>query len=143
MIGIPNTEAVRSAKTQVCRGTPPTFQMGLEAARLSALRSKMAQLSCTASSAVRSFLGHLRSYSAKGHPSVDFGPALRRLPDGSLQPENRTIARSDGIDILLAKYPWADCVDARIFLAGFDAGERFGLDSRNSGSREDTDVASA
>ena len=67
--------------------------------------------------------------------TVDFGPALRRLPDGSLQPDRRTLMRSECIGNLLATRPWADIVDVQIFLAGFDAGEQWcrrNLDSERS-----------
>lgn len=54
---------------------------------------------------------------------VDFGPALLRQADGSLQPNERTNVRIQSIDTVLAKYRWADIEDTRIFLEGFDAGE--------------------
>ena len=67
--------------------------------------------------------------------TVDFGPALRRLPDGLLQPDKRTLMRSECIGNLLATRPWADIVDVQMFLAGFDAGEQWcrrTLDSEQS-----------
>jgi hypothetical protein len=74
-------------------------------------------------SVFQSFLGHLRTHSTKEYRPVDFGLALQRQADGSYQPVARTVARSASTDRLLAKYPWADSVDVRIFLEGFDEGE--------------------
>jgi hypothetical protein len=79
----------------------------------------------------------MRTQNSINFPSVDFGPALRRFPDGSLRPEVRTQARSLDTSRLEAKYPWVDTVDVRMFLEGFDAGERWSLDSRDSGERKD------
>ena len=78
------------------------------------------------SSAFRSFLGHLRTHNVKEFPHAAFGPVFRRLPAGFLQPESRTLSRTTHTDNLLATYPWADTVDIKIFLMGFDAGEQFG-----------------
>jgi hypothetical protein len=79
-------------------------------------------LRCKLRSGVDSLIGHWRSHTGR----VDIGPAFRRLPDGSLQPEPRTIARSQGIDNEWAKFPWLDLADRQIFLDGFLAGELYG-----------------
>jgi hypothetical protein len=68
-----------------------------------------------------------RIRSIQAYKPIDFGSALQRQEDGSLQPNERTNARIQSIDTILAKYHWADSEDARIFLEGFDAGEAWSL----------------
>jgi len=60
---------------------------------------------------------------------VDIGPALRRADVEHLQPDERTLARSRGIEQLQAIYPWVDTVDLEVFLRGFDVGEQWALHS--------------
>jgi hypothetical protein len=81
--------------------------------------------------------GHWKSQISAKSQTVPFGPAFRRLPDRSLQPESRTIERSKRIDNLLATRPWADLVGIQIFLEGFDAGEQWCLRNRGLDSAED------
>lgn len=47
---------------------------------------------------------------------------VERTPAGHLVPCERTEARTDGIDKLMAKYRWATPVEAKLFLEGFDTG---------------------
>ena len=77
------------------------------------------------------------------YPTVDYGLAPERLQDCSLRPIARTQARMIGIDKLWAAYPWADTVDAHMFLDGLDAGERFALGSQDSEECSDGESASA
>ena len=109
--------------------------------RLHRLGRRLSILWCVWQSSYMSFLGHMKNHNAKDFPSVCFGPALERLPDGSLRPVVRTQARTIGIDTLRATYPWVDTVDSRMFLMGFDAGEQWSRSSQ--GNAERTDVASA
>jgi hypothetical protein len=66
---------------------------------------------------------------------------LQRYPDGLLTPEPRDIARIEGIERLLAMHPWSDTVDLRMYLIGFDAGERWA--SHNPGSESKTTLAAS
>jgi hypothetical protein len=134
MRAVVNTGAGQHSKTSLGRAIPSIVQTGVIGAQLTALCSKALRLWYIASSAFRSFRGHLRNHNAKEYPSVDFGPAFQRLGDGSLQPDDRTNARSVGIDTLSAKYPWIDTVDCRIFLSGFDEGERYSRRTHDSGN---------
>jgi hypothetical protein len=60
----------------------------------------------------------------------DYGPAMRSLPDGSLVPNEKTIARSRGIQNLRATYSgWVGVVEAEIFLIGFEAGAQWSRDT--------------
>ena len=86
---------------------------------------KSALLRQTSLSVARSLFGHIRTRRAIEHQSVDLGPALQRSLSGHLVPCTRTVARSDGTEFLLTKYPWADLVDLQIFLLGFDEGARW------------------
>ena len=91
-------------------------------------RVRFAILGKRLASSVRRLLFCIRDTSS--YSLLDFGPALQRLPDGSFVPSARTDGRSLGIDRLLARYPWADKLDAQIYLEGFDEGERWLRDTR-------------
>jgi len=72
-----------------------------------------------------SLRGHIEIQSSTERLAVDLGPVWDKSPDGSYRLNLRTAARSQSIEVLLAKYPWVDSVDLRMFLAGFDAGAEF------------------
>jgi len=78
----------------------------------------------------RSFRGHIGLQSAKREGWLDVGPACQVL-DGHLQPNERTLARAEGIEKLRSKYGWADTVDLRVFLMGFDVGEKYSTMSQD------------
>jgi len=85
------------------------------------MQYRLRLLGCKSHSAVKSLIGRWRSHTGR----VDSGPASQQLPDGSLQTEPRTTARSEGINRELAKFPWMDLIDRQSFLDGFDAEERY------------------
>lgn len=98
------------------------------------LRCFLARLSCIWCiwrSAFCSFRGHIQTQRARGIPGVDFGPALQSLPDGSYQPNTRTIARSEYTRKLQATLPWVDSADVSLYLMGFDMGEQWALHTDN------------
>ncbi len=72
---------------------------------------------------------------------VDLGPSLA-FQDGYYAANKRTQARAEGIKRLLANHMWADSLDLRIFLEGFDAGEEYrnGQPFHQPGNRESTSV---
>lgn len=74
---------------------------------------------------LHSFRAHIRIQCAKKGERVHVGPAYR-CQDGHLCPDERTEARAEGIETMLATHPWADSADLKVFLMGFDAGEKFG-----------------
>ena len=65
--------------------------------------------------------------------AVDLGPVFA-IQDGNPILNTRTNAHAEGIRILQATRPKADFADLQTFLAGFDAGERYALDSADSHS---------
>lgn len=74
--------------------------------------------------------GHIEFERARDYCPTRIGPALRVLPDQSWIPHERTDARSDGIQALKARFgDWVPAMDLEIFLMGFDAGERFVLNT--------------
>jgi hypothetical protein len=75
-------------------------------------------------------------------PFVDFGRAMVRDSAGNLQPNTRTHARAEYTKALLAIHPWADIVDQRIFLMGFDAGEQWILHTTDKETDRRPDIAS-
>jgi len=78
--------------------------------------------------AFRSFRGHIHIQSSRMTEWVHLGPRYT-LQDQFLLPNARTQARASGIEILHSRYDWVDSVDCRVFLMGFDAGEKYGMDS--------------
>jgi hypothetical protein len=93
----------------------------LDAAPLRRLRT-LWQIWCRG---FRSLCGHIEMQSSTASLAVDLGPVWDKLPDGSYRENARTAARSRCIESLLAKCPWVDSVDLRMFLDGFDAGAEF------------------
>ncbi len=91
------------------------------------LQARLLTLSYIFLGASRSFRGHIRNQSSRDRLGVPVGRELLRFPDGSYQANPRTIARSFYIEMLSAtrQWEWADTVDLRMFLAGFDAGEQW------------------
>lgn len=79
-----------------------------------------------------SFRAHMAIQFATEPPSLDFGQAFERAPDGTYQEDTRTLARSEYTKGLLAIRGWADLGDLQMFLMGFDAGEQSALRSEDT-----------
>jgi hypothetical protein len=86
--------------------------------------SRLVNIWCIWSGAIRSCLGHIQIQSATETPHVTLGPLFERCLDGSYRELLRTRACGEDIERLSANFPWVDFVDRRIFLMGFDAGVR-------------------
>jgi len=138
---MPDLQAQASIKTETSQ---PSFSLSQKQKRVplrkiigwrAASRILLARLQdyletskCIWIAAFRSFRAHIRTQSAKGGIGVYMGLALVETPSGSFEPNPRTIARSLYIEMLQATHAkWADSVDLRIFLMGFDAGEQWTL----------------
>jgi hypothetical protein len=88
--------------------------------------------------AFRSSLAHMRIQSPKMSGWVDLGP-LGRFQHGHHQNLERIRSRAEGIKMLRTNFPWVDSVDIRMFLMGFDLGEKCSTavkDHRIDNSRE-------
>lgn len=88
------------------------------------LRERLVDKWCIWRDAFRSFRGHIRTQSAKGRATVTFGPWFENH-QGHPRRNLRTVARRIYTERLRAILPWADSQDLRIFLMGFDAGEKW------------------
>jgi len=97
---------------------------------------------CIWSGAVRSLYWHIRLQSPRETPTVSLGAASVLYPDGSHRDQPGTSARAASIENLLATYPWLDIVHLRIFLMGFDAGERIHAESGDKGNNTQNVVPS-
>lgn len=95
----------------------------------------LTSLLCKWCDAFRSFRGHIRIQAAR----IDAGPAGQFL-HGRYQPNERTLARVEGIRKLQATHPWVDRADAQIFLMGFDVGEEYSIRSQVARSRSIPDI---
>jgi hypothetical protein len=80
-------------------------------------------------SSLCSFRGHICSQSTKEPAFLGLDSVPLQHQKGRLYVPPQTIARIQGIDKVMAIYPWVDVVDLRMFLSGFEAAERFYGDS--------------
>jgi hypothetical protein len=74
------------------------------------------------SALVRNFHAHIVALSSKERRSISLGLVHERIPTAGVLPCERIEAQKDGIDKLLAKYPWATALEGKLFLEGFDTG---------------------
>ena len=91
------------------------------------LLSHLLKFVCALRLAIRSAGGHISVLLSRKQWTVELGKGVRRLPNGCLQPDERTIERSRCIQELSFRYPWASTVERMLFLEGFDKGEQFVL----------------
>ena len=56
---------------------------------------------------------------------VDVGPLFEKDPSGEIVPCKATIARTQYIEFLLARYPWATSADVLLALDGWDKGTEY------------------
>lgn len=83
--------------------------------------------------AFRSFRAHIRIQYRKMGVWVDCAPPAQFQYVGRRWDE-AMCARVEGIKKLVAKYSWVDAVDMRMYLIGFDAGEKYSMVSHASRS---------
>jgi hypothetical protein len=74
-----------------------------------------------------SSLGCIKNLLSRKSWSLVLGPWYEVLPTGCLVRNERSNARSAGIQELKSRYPWANTVELEMFLEGFDKGEQFAL----------------
>lgn len=102
-------------------------QLGSILKFVSRSRKNLASLLCRWYGAFRSSLAHMRIQSPKMSGWVDLGP-LGRFQHGHHQNLERIRSRAEGIKMLRTNFPWVDSVDIRMFLMGFDEGEKYSRD---------------
>jgi hypothetical protein len=64
----------------------------------------------------------IRMLRRKKRDPLDLGPLYEECPSGELVPCKATIARTQYVEFLLARYPWASDVDVLLALDGWDKG---------------------
>lgn len=94
-------------------------------------------LACKWSTAYRIAYEHIEFERARDYGPSRIGPAFRVLQDQSLVRNERTEARTVGIETLRARFgDWVPQLDLEMFLAGFEAGEEFVLRMGSTGYTE-------
>jgi hypothetical protein len=73
-------------------------------------------------SEVRSFPRRIRIVRRRKSDPIDLGPLYEESPSGELVPCKATIARTQYVEFLLARYPWASDADILLALDGWDKG---------------------
>jgi hypothetical protein len=73
--------------------------------------------------------------SRQGFP-VDLGPLFEKSPTGETLPCKATIARTQYIEFLLARYPWASGADILLALDGWDKGTEYIRRNADSGKMD-------
>ena len=76
----------------------------------------------------------------KKNDPLDLGPLYEEGPSGEMQPCKATIARTQYVEFLLARYPWASDADILLALDGWDKGTECFLSTRDS---DNMDVSKA
>lgn len=77
-------------------------------------------------SEVRSFAHRIRILSRRRRhrDPIDLGPMFEESPTGELVPCKATLARTQYIEFLLARFPWASDADVLLALDGWDKATR-------------------
>jgi hypothetical protein len=84
-------------------------------------------------SEARSLPHRMRMLSHKRNHPIDLGPIYEEGPDGELLPCKATIARTQYVEFLLARYPWASEADVLLAVDGWDKGTECFLRTRDIG----------
>jgi hypothetical protein len=121
-----NIESPESIPCSKPNRDPRKAQWGLFAIFDSLSWANLAALLRRWYAAFRSFRGHIQLVSPRMGGWVEAGPACR-LQGKHLVRNERTLASVESIKKLLSIHPWADPVDCRIFLLGFEAGEKYNM----------------
>ena len=90
----------------------------------------------TLGSEIRSLPHRIRMLHRKTNDPIDLGPLYEESPSGELLPCKATIARTQYVEFLLARYPWASGADILLALDGWDKGTECFLRTRDTGSMD-------
>lgn len=103
--------------------------------RVRLLASSAAWYGHTLLSEARSFAHRIRTLSRRRHhrpDPIDLGPMFEEGPNGEIKPCKATIARTQYIEFLLARFPWASDADVLLALDGWDKGTKLLHDTEGS-----------
>jgi hypothetical protein len=100
------------------------------------LASSTAWYARTLGSEVRSFPHRIRMLRRKTNHPIDLGPLYEESPSGELLPCKATVARTQYVEFLLARYPWASDADILLALDGWDRGTECFLRTRDNGNMD-------
>jgi hypothetical protein len=87
-------------------------------------------------SEVRRVPRRIRMLPRRTNDPLDLGPLYEELPSGELVPCKATIARTQYVEFLLARYPWASDADILLALDGWDKGTECFLRTRGTGNMD-------
>jgi hypothetical protein len=111
--------------------------------RVRLLASYAAWYGHTLLSEARSFAHRIRTLSRRRHhrpDPIDLGPMFEQAPDGAIAPCKATIARTQYIEFLLARFPWASDADVLLALDGWDKGTKLVLGTADSEHRREPET---
>ena len=94
-------------------------------------------------SEVRSLHHRIRVLSQKTNCQkfpVDFGPMFEKDQSGQTVPCKATIARTQYIEFLLARYPWASGADVLLALDGWDKGTQYVLHTSDTSNMDELEA---
>lgn len=87
-------------------------------------------------SEVRNVPHRIRMLPRKTSDPIDLGPLYEELPSGELLPCKATIARTQYVEFLLARYPWASSADILLALDGWNKGTECFLRTQDTGNMD-------
>jgi hypothetical protein len=94
-------------------------------------------------SEVRSFAHRIRMLSRKRNrrsDPIDLGPMFEESPTGETVPCKATIARTQYVEFLLARFPWASDADILLALDGWDKGTKCGLHTEGTDNTREVET---
>jgi len=103
--------------------------------RVRLLASNAAWYGHTLLSEARSFAHRIRTLSRRRRrrpDPIDLGPMFEVTPAGETVPCKATIARTQYIEFLLARFPWASDADILLALDGWDKGTKLSHDTADT-----------
>ena len=94
-------------------------------------------------SEARSFAHRTRMLSRKRNrrDPIDLGPMFEQGPNGEMVPCKATIARTQYVEFLLARFPWASDADIELALDGWDKGTTVLLGTEDSERRRERETS--
>ena len=94
-------------------------------------------------SEARSFVHRIQMLSRKRNrrsDPIDLGPMFEELPTGEIVPCKATAARTQYVEFLLARFPWASDADIELALDGWDKGTTTTLHTEGSGNMREAET---